>query len=260
MSEYNTDLQYLEAAIKSILRQTFSEFEFIIVDDSGKHNLEKYILRFNDPRIRVIDNKKNMGLVYSLNEALNASRGRYVVRMDTDDIAYPDRIYKQLNFIKKNPQYSVVSSRAIEFDDIADQGVLGKSGEKLKYNISRGDSLIHPSVIMKRNEILKVGGYDYFDRAEDLGLWLKLLANGKRLYVMDDVLIRYRVNSRDYTKRRILNRKGEISARLYYYPKLNVGFLPYLIIIKSLIAGLLPIAFVRWYRKIFILKSAGATK
>jgi glycosyltransferase EpsE len=254
MAEYKTPDDDFLASLESILNQTFKNFEFIIIDDSGISRVKKLIAPYRDKRIRIIENNKNLGLTTSLNSGLAVAKGKFVIRMDTDDISYPDRLYKQVKFIEKHPEYSVVSTRAIEFYDDQELGILGKAGEKTKKNISRGDSLIHPGVIMNRLDIIKIGGYDNFSRAEDLGLWLKLLLNQKKLYVMEDVLLKYRVNPSDYTKRNLLNRKGEIAARLKYYPQLNVGLLAYLVILKSLIAGVAPKSFVRLYRNKFALQ------
>jgi|GEM_PF-315798 len=257
MSEFNTRETDFKASVESILNQTYRDFEFIIIDDSGKSIVTKLVESYKDKRIRVIDNKKNRGLIYSLNKGLREAKGKYIVRMDTDDVAMPDRLSKQLQFIEIHPEYSVVGTRALEFSHFSDTGILGKAGEKTKTNVSVGDTLIHPSVIMKRADIIKVGGYDDYYRAEDLSLWLKLLLAQKRLYVMEEVLLKYRVNSDDYNKRKLSARMGEISARLHYYPKLHVPAPAYLMIPKSIIAGILPAPLVRLYRSKFVLgKSA----
>lgn len=253
MAEYNTNIDDLRAAIKSILDQTFSDFEFIIVDDGGKNDLQKIVSEFNDSRIRIVDNRVNKGLVYSLNNAIKHAKTEYLVRMDTDDIALPNRLQQLLSFIKNYPEYDVVGSRAIEFTKNTEHGILAKSGEKSKYAIMQGDTMVHPSVIMRKEAIVQVGGYPDYYRSEDLALWCELLLNGCRFYVLDDILLKYRVNPQDYKKRSLKNRRGEIQVRLHYYPKLGGGPREYFRIAKSIVAGLLPPSLVQRYRNKHVL-------
>lgn len=253
MAEYNTNIKDLKMSIRSILDQSFQNFEFIIVDDHGNNDLLKIVTDFRDNRIKVIKNNKNMGLVYSLNTGIRQAEGRFIVRMDTDDIALPNRIEKLYFFILAHPEYDVVSSRAIEFSGDNDFGVLGKSGEKDKKAIMRDNTLIHPSVIFRKAAVANVGFYDDYVRSEDLGLWCKLLINGSRLYTIDDILLKYRVNPSDYSKRTLKNRKGQIKVRFNYYPKMGASLVDYLFILKSIIAGILPIRFVLYYRNKFVL-------
>lgn len=253
MSEYNTKTEYLISSIKSILVQSYSDFEFIIVDDCGDNDVKSIVKEFKDKRIRIIKNKQNMGLVYSLNTAIDHARGKYLVRMDTDDIALPDRIEKLYNFIADNPKYAVVGSRVFEFSGSQIDGVLGKKGEKTKKSIMRGDVPVHPSVIINADIIRQLKGYDNYDRAEDLALWCKLILNDYKIFVINDILLKYRVNITDYEKRKLNKRKGEINARLYYYPKMGASLIDHMFIVKSIISGILPAAIVKQFRHKVIL-------
>lgn len=248
MAEYNTNLEHLRAAVSSILNQTFTDFEFIIVNDGSKNDLQGIAKEFDDSRIRIINNKHNMGFVYSLNCAIKHARGKYLIRMDTDDIAHTDRFAKQLAFIEAHPEYDVVGSRAIEFSDDRERGIIGKQGEKSQRDIIGGNYIVHPSVIMKKKTIVDIGGYPNRKRAEDLALWCELLLAGSRIYVMDDILLHYRVNPGDYKKRTIRYRKGEINTRLFYYPKLGATPFEYIRVVKSILAGIAPIWLIRLYR------------
>jgi glycosyltransferase involved in cell wall biosynthesis len=254
MSEYNTRNDYLKQSIFSILNQTYKNIELIIINDGTKSNLEEIVDEFNDERITVLDNKVNKGFVYSLNKGIKNSSGKYVARMDTDDIADKDRIKKQINFIKSHDEFSVVGSKAVEFSDLKSYGILGHSGEIKLIDLMKGITLIHPSVIIKKEDLIKIGYYNEVDRAEDLALWFKFLENGYRLFSMNDVLIKYRVNLRDYKKRSIKKRIGEIKTRLYYNKKLKAPFFCYITIAKSIIAGIVPSRLVFDYRKTYILK------
>lgn len=254
MAEYNTNISVLRRSIRSILNQTFKDFEFIIVDDGGLNDLDSIVQEFKDSRIKIIKNSTNLGLVASLNKAIESAQADYLVRMDTDDIAEPQRFKNQYDFMQNNSQWDVVGTKAIEFSEKGKGGILGNAGEKTMKSVMRGDALIHPSVIMKKTAVQAVGGYKGFKRAEDLSLWCEMLLAGYRLYVIDDILLQYRLNTSDYEKRKLKYRMGEIKARLYYYPKMHAGPIEYLVIIKSIVAGIAPTELVQKYRNKYVLK------
>ena len=255
MSEYNTPPDYLRASIESILSQTFKDIEIIIVDDCGKNDLDSITEEYKDKRIRVIKNNKNIGLVESLNKAITASKADILARMDTDDIADENRLEEQYNFMINHEEYSVVGTLANEFSKNNTTGVLGKPGEKTAKSLAYGDSIIHPSVMMRKKDIQSVGGYKNYKRAEDLSLWFELVMKGFRLFVIDRVLLNYRVNEEDYSKRKFKTRGGEIKARLHYYHLTKAPVLAYLVIIKSIVSSILPTRIVAFLRRKIILKS-----
>ena len=241
MAEFNTDPVHLAQSIQSMLDQTLQDFELLIVDDGGCNDLLAIASTFNDPRICILHNDGNRGLVHSLKSAVQSARSEYIARMDTDDIAARDRLEKLYRFMLARPEFTVIGSLAVEFSDKNRHGrLLGSAGEKAASNLMRGDVPIHPSVMFRRSEIIAAGLYDDHHRAEDLALWCKLHLARKRIYILDEVLLNYRVNPADYQKRRLRNRKGEIKVRLAYYPRLGAGFVDYLYIAKSVIAGILP--------------------
>lgn len=254
MSEYNTPPDYLRASIESILSQTFKDIEIIIVDDCGKNDLDSITEEYKDKRIRVIKNNKNIGLVESLNKAIAVSKADILARMDTDDIADENRLEEQYNFMINHEEYSVVGTLANEFSKNSTTGVLGKPGEKTAKSLAYGDSIIHPSVMMRKKDIQYVGGYKNYKRAEDLSLWFELVMKGFRLFVIDRVLLNYRVNEEDYSKRKFKTRGGEIKARLHYYHLTKAPVLAYLVIIKSIVSSILPTRIVAFFRRKIILK------
>ncbi|MGK9326992.1 glycosyltransferase [Aerococcus urinaeequi] len=251
MSEYSTEYKILKAAILSIINQTYRDFEFIIVNDGDNNQLRELVKEIDDNRVKLIENKYNIGLAKSLNKAIDYSSGKYLVRMDTDDIAHPKRIEKQLSFIKENYKYSVIGTSV---------NILTESNEIIP-KISKGEidanklmnrvAPVHPSVIMKKKDILEVGKYETknVDRCEDFVLWAKLLLSGKRIYIMDDVLLDYRVTINDYKKRKLSTRKDEIYNRIKYYSKFQASFGQYVSIFKSMIAGIIPYRVMAWYHR-----------
>ena len=254
MSEYNTPPNYLRASIESILNQTFKDIEIVIVDDCGKNDLESIVKEYKNRRIRVIKNDKNIGLVESLNKAIAVSKADILARMDTDDIADENRLEEQYNFMIDHDEYSVVGTLANEFSKNSTTGVLGKPGEKTAKSLAYGDSIIHPSAMMRKKDIQSVGGYKNYKRAEDLSLWFELVMKGFRLFVIDRVLLNYRVNEEDYSKRKLKTRGGEIKARLHYYRLTKAPVLAYLVIIKSIVSSILPTRIVAFLRRKIILK------
>lgn len=254
MSEYNTPPDYLRASIESILNQTFKDIEIIIVDDCGRNDLSSIVKEYKDKRIRIIKNDENIGLVKSLNKAIAVSKADILARMDTDDVADENRLEEQYNFMINHEEYSVVGTLANEFSKNSTTGVLGKPGEKTAKSLAYGDSIIHPSVMMRKKDVQSVGGYKNYKRAEDLSLWFELVMKGFRLFVIDRVLLNYRVNEEDYSKRKLKTRGGEIKARLHYYRLTKAPVLAYLVIIKSIASSILPTRIVAFFRRKIILK------
>lgn len=241
MSEYNTENDKLLNSIKSILNQSYKNFEFIIVDDSGKNKLKKIINQFDDKRIKILVNKKNMGLVYSLNRALHEAKGDYIVRMDTDDFSYPERIKKQVEFIKNNPQYSVVGMRCNYFDGQKVYGCSKFYGPVKKSNVINGVPFCHPTVIMKKKDIITVGGYPDFNRCEDYALWIRLYLNNYSGYVMEDIGLQYSLSLDDYKKRSLKTRRGFFKLLKSDYMKLKPGYFKVAkMYFKTFLAGIIP--------------------
>ncbi|MCI0471302.1 MAG: glycosyltransferase, partial [Candidatus Aminicenantes bacterium] len=102
MSVFN-NAAYLREAIDSILNQTYTDFEFLIIDDASTDSSKEIISHYHDTRIRLIENKRNIGLTKSLNKGLHKAKGEYIARMDADDISLPDRLAVQYAFLQENP-------------------------------------------------------------------------------------------------------------------------------------------------------------
>ena len=260
MCEYNTEEKKLKKAIESILKQSYKNFELILVNDGSTTNVETIVKNFNDKRIKLFNNKKNMGFVYSLNKAIDNSRGDYLLRMDTDDISVENRLEILLNFMENNKQYAAVGSRALEFtddDEIEDPTfnkksyiIIGKKGEKTKKDIIHTNTVIHATALFDKNAIIKIGKYKNYKRCEDFVLWCDLYLNGYKTYSLSNVLYYYRVNPEDYKKRTLKKRKDSIKACFEYYPKLNASFFDYFHILKLIIVGILPQKPINYLRKI----------
>lgn len=193
---YNAEL-YLREALESVLSQSYEDFEVIVIND-GSTDGSLAILReyeASDSRVRVIS-RDNMGLITTLNEIIDNARGDYIARMDADDICMPDRFERQIKFLKENPQVVCVGSKTLLIDD---RGYpicpFHESKDHLAAdaaNMAGKTSICHPTAMMRREAVIRVGGYHKkYKHAEDIDLWLRLAETGE-IYSMGEILLKYR--------------------------------------------------------------------
>ena len=190
MPVYNTKEEYLRASIESILNQTFKNFEFIIVNDGSTNNVEEVILSYKDDRIKYFK-QENQGIVGALNNAWSKASGKYIARMDSDDIAYPERFAKQIKFLEENPEYSLIGSWA--------KIIPSKNIIKLPQDIKIMDLLadcmfIHPSIMFNKADFekFKLQYETGFEYAEDYCLYANAVKHLK-MTNLQEVLLDYRV-------------------------------------------------------------------
>jgi glycosyltransferase involved in cell wall biosynthesis len=176
---YNAE-KYIGYAIDSILNQTFTEYEFIIVNDGSTDSTEKIILEYSnkDSRIRVIT-RENKGLVTSLNEGIAEARAGLIARMDADDIALPERLEEQVKFMNDNPEVVCVGTAPIVIDEDGDElialGVPSQNSVIQERLLSGHCPIEHPSVMYRTECVRALGGYRReFETAEDYDLWLRM--------------------------------------------------------------------------------------
>jgi glycosyltransferase involved in cell wall biosynthesis len=192
MPSYNS-APYLKEAVESILGQSFHDFELIIVDDGSTDNspglLAQYAAR--DRRIRILRNDVNRGIVFALNRGLEMCRGEYLVRMDADDIAMPDRLERQIAFMDAHPDVAALGA-SLRYIDAGGQDMnrVRHCAIRKSLSLTAQTPLLHPTVVMRR-AVLRQHGLRYQERyryAEDYYLWLQLSRFGK-LAALDDVVI-----------------------------------------------------------------------
>jgi len=172
---------YLESSVASILGQTFSDFEFVIVDDaSSNERTAKILAGLKDSRIRLVRNNVNSGLTHSLNKGLGIAKGKYIARMDADDISTPERLEKQVLFLEGHPDVGIIGTGFCLMD---------AAGRKLKYKRMPSSDLgvrwmgllsnpfVHSSVMFRRETLLsKHLQYDEtLPVTQDYDLWMRLL-------------------------------------------------------------------------------------
>lgn len=243
MPVYNGGL-YIQKAIRSILNQTYNNFEFIIIDDDSTDKTRKIIQSFNDRRIILIKNKQQIGVAKCLNIALNKVNSKYIARMDADDISKLKRLEIQLKYLLNHSDVGVVGSSV----DLIDSNgkVYGNKQYLFKKNdiqnqLLKRNIIIHPTVMFQKKLIDKYGGYDVdLNGAEDYDLWLRL-AKHTKIINLPDKLLKYRIhpeNVSNYAIKRVEKAtiKSQIKALIRY--KYNILIILY--IIRNIISFILP--------------------
>ncbi len=196
---YNSE-KYISEAIQSILHQTYTNFELIILDDGSTDNTLSIVGNFDDKRISIFKSVKNFGIVYQLNKGIDNSNGEFIARMDADDISYPDRFHKQIEFLNINPQIDVIGSFAKKFGE--DFGLMEykyNRPEQISFLLNFYCYMLHPTVIMRKRIFSKFKYSSDYPLAEDYGLWCQV-NNGSNLYILDEVLLDYRIHNEQTNK------------------------------------------------------------
>lgn len=201
---YNCE-KYIGKAIESVLQQTFTDFELIIVNDGSTDKTETCILQFIDPRIIYLQNPDNKGLIYTLNTAIELAKGNYIARMDSDDICVPERLAKQKGYLDTHPGTTMVAT-TINFIDANgnDKGIWPLDRKMITAALIRNEMpfencIAHPS-IMIRGDILKKLKYNPRQvNIEDYDLWLRLLNRGHVIDKLNEPLLRYRIHDDSIT-------------------------------------------------------------
>ena len=196
MSVYNGET-YVREAIDSILRQTFKDFEFLIIDDASNDRTPQILRSYDDPRVRLLTNDKNIGQSASSNRAIEISKGEYIARMDSDDVAAPERLQRQVEFLDANTGVSVVAAWVeIIRNDRLTAEVWRESSNPgvLAWDFTWRCPVTNPTVMIRREDFLTVGGYDgQYRFCEDHELCTRFIVAGKTITLIPAVLHRYRV-------------------------------------------------------------------
>lgn len=202
MPVYNTHEAHLREAIESILAQSFTDFEFLILNDSPANTaLGGIVASYDDVRINYSENKQNMGITPSRNKLLKMARGKYLAVMDHDDISLPERFAQQVAFLEANLSYGVVGCFAESFPQGRHVPELFENDTKIKLALMTSCSIIHPSCMI-RAAVLKQHNIRYEERfspSEDYALFSRLIPH-TRFYNIPRVLFHYRFHAENTSK------------------------------------------------------------
>ncbi len=202
MTVFNAE-KYLRAAIESVLSQTLTDFEFIIINDASTDGTKKIIQSYHDPRIVYVEHSVNYGasrIGTSVNEGIKKARGLYIARMDGDDICLPERFAEQAAYLEAHPDCAAVATTAEPIDNqdqvINYYPIFHKltSAEDIKEQLIISNCLVQSSMMLRRSVCCQFA-YPLATRAEDYTLWLTLVSNGMKIEKIDRDLIKYRVHA-----------------------------------------------------------------
>lgn len=198
MTVWNANREFLQQAIRSVLEQSFRDFELIVVEDPSPQPVDDLIAAFRDDRIRLIHRKERAPIGVALNEGIAAARAPLIARMDADDLALPHRLARQVAFLREHPDIAVYGSRITIIDEtnrVIGHRLLPVTHEEIAASMRRYNCISHPSVMFRRNAFERAGGYSEALRVEDYDLWCRLLTSGARFENSADELLQYRVHS-----------------------------------------------------------------
>ena len=227
MPVYNAE-NYVEEAIRSILVQSYNNFEFLILDDFSSDKTLKIIKNYIklDKRIKLFTNKKNIGLTKSLIKLIKFSKGSYIARMDSDDISHPERFRQQLEYFKKNPSLILIGTNGNKINKdgkvYSDLKLKELSQKQLKKKLIFNNYFIHSSLMFKKKFYLKVGGYrGFFKYAQDYDLLCRMSKVGEMFNSNKKLInVRYHNNSLSFIKKKKQNLYAIVASCCYANPNL----------------------------------------
>lgn len=208
--------KFLRAAIDSVLNQDHADLECIVINDGSTDGTEQIIRSYTDPRIRYIENEANKGIVYTLNRGIDLAQGKWIARMDADDICMPDRLSAQLAYMQQYPEVDVLATTVTLIDE-ADKEI-GVWEDDKRYvsptaiyeQLPKNNCVSHPT-IMAKTAILKAYRYRASQQgSEDYDLWLRLAASGKIIHKLPGSYLLHRIVKTSITR----NRQKNVFAHL----------------------------------------------
>lgn len=200
MPVYNGE-KFVDEAIKSILNQSYQNFEFLIINDGSTDKTEDIILSYQDERIRYIKNEQNLRLIATLNKGLDLSRGKYIARMDADDISLPDRLEDQVSYLEHNVLVGLLGTWVKTIGQPTENEVTFKQGDdSIRLELLFHNYFHHPTVMI-RASVIRENKLHYPDvlHAEDYALWLEI-AKFTKLEILSKVLVLYRSHGENISK------------------------------------------------------------
>lgn len=211
MGVYNCSVT-LPLAIDSILNQTYSNVELVICDDCSTDDTYQVAQRYQEQypnRIFLIRNERNLTLGPTLNHCLRYATGEYIARMDGDDASAPDRLFKQWQFLKEHPQYDLVGTCMMAFNDEGELGLRAiKTGEATRLDTVFEVPFCHATILARRSVYDDLQGYScrkHSWRVEDVDLWFRFFQAGKRGYNLGEALYYVREDGSEYRRRTFRN-------------------------------------------------------
>lgn len=219
MPVYNVS-SYVKEAIESILNQTYTDFELLIINDGSKDSTRDEVLRIADERIRFVENEKNLGLANTLNKGIELARGKYIARMDGDDISLLDRLEKQFQFLENNPDIDICGAGYEFFGSRNYKVMYPETNEDIKVGLLFGCCMIIP---LYRLAVIQKAGLRYDQKyfpAEDYRFWTECMLKGLKMYNIQEILFRYRMHSTQVSEVMTNQAQMTVKVRTHYFKTL----------------------------------------
>ena len=204
MGVYN-DETFIEQSMNSIISQLTDDMELVVVDDCSSDKTQCILQKYAnaDPRINLIINSENQGVGYCAYIGVKEAKGKYIIRMDSDDISFPDRFQKQIQFLEENSEIDIVGAFAIEIDENNNKGIMRTmpiTHDEIVNSIW-ACPIIQPAVAFRREKIILAGNYNpKLRRRIDYELWFRCLASGLRFTNIPEPLVYYRFTPNSHRK------------------------------------------------------------
>lgn len=252
MSVFNGE-RYLRESLDSLLLQRYTDWEAVICDDGSTDRTGDILREYAeaDSRFVLFRHWVRTGLAQALNEALSQSRGSLIARHDADDVAMPSRLERQVEYLDANRDVDFVGSSAILIDsDGNGWGHISPPPFPDARDLIRGNCFVHPSVMIRREALVRVNGYNpKLVRTQDYDLWFRLYAQGMRGANLPEPLLRYRWDRSSYSRKTFKQRLAECHIRWSGYNALGLPCYSRIWVLKPLIVGVLPTgALFKWHR------------
>lgn len=236
MPVFNQEVHYLRTAIESILNQSYSDFEFIIIDDGSNDAVVAILAEFSkrDQRIRVFRNEVNSGIIISLNRGISHAKGEFIARMDSDDISLRNRLERQLQFLEEHPDHVLIGTNAVTIDEGGKETgklIFPQTHHSIFHSILLRNPILHPTWFLRRSLFEEVGRYDENAlRIEDYEFLLRI-APRQKIANLPEPLLCYRFNHSGISfKKNKLQEKQALLVRIkalrnYGYPMWHAIYL-----------------------------------
>ena|GEM_PF-6142462 len=240
--------KYLSDSIQSILGQSFSNFELIIVDDGSTDDSFDVALKWKDDRIRIFPSQQRRGVAAALNTGIRVARGEFIARMDCDDIAHSTRLAEQLKYLSAHADVGALGTWAqiLQID-----GTLGHflkqqaDSARISALIWRQCPLLHPTVMFRR-ELFDAFAYDEEAIAEDYDLWYRMVRAGVKLANIRRVLLKYRVHPRQVTFEKYQIRNDAFRVFCKYNPSILISYEEYCALTMSALTLTFSARYILW--------------
>ena len=236
----------LGEAIDSIVNQTFSDWELIMCDDGSQDNTLSVALEYKEkypPKIVVLKNEKNLGLNATLNRCLAVAKGKYIARMDGDDVCSPERFAKELAVLESEPEIAIVSTDMAYFDESGTWGKMSHPTYPQGIDFLYETPFCHAPCMVRKEAYDAVQGYSVDKkllRVEDYHLWMKMYKAGYKGKNIHECLYQMRDDRNAYNRRSFQNRINESYVRKLAIKTFHLPVFNYIFVLRPIVVGLMP--------------------